>query len=342
MILRARTFPTPGSDSSTDETFIFPTMSSPCLARTSRSVIFSDFRWPLSSARALRASAALASACLRCSSVRVGSGMLPPSSSGPSGRDAGGIISTPPRRQQSDAPVTSAFRRVVNLNVKVSAQSLPGSSGPCASWTSSPSTRFGRSSSTCNVARGRSAHWSQLHGPVQGPRLAFTERRFVVPERYKQWPQAHLHTQWPGEGKAGDASFDQFYASQVPAIQDFTLQQTLNRDALVPLLDTIGPAVLLTHSQSGAFGWPVADRRPNLLKAIVAVEPNGPPFFDVENVPAPEWFRDAATPARPWGITAAPLAYSPAARNAPTPAEKTTSRGGKFPNFSTAGSIIPT
>ena len=29
MILRARTLPTPGSDSSTDETFIFPTMSLP-------------------------------------------------------------------------------------------------------------------------------------------------------------------------------------------------------------------------------------------------------------------------------------------------------------------------
>src|SRR2546422_2904407 len=41
------------------------------------------------------------------------------------------------------------------------------------------------------VARGRSAHWSQVHGPVQGPRLNFTEQRFVAPERYKQWPQAH-------------------------------------------------------------------------------------------------------------------------------------------------------
>src|SRR5262245_28567116 len=29
------------------------------------------------------------------------------------------------------------------------------------------------------VARGRSAHWSQVHGPVQGPRFNFTEQRFV-------------------------------------------------------------------------------------------------------------------------------------------------------------------
>jgi pimeloyl-ACP methyl ester carboxylesterase len=84
----------------------------------------------------------------------------------------------------------------------------------------------------------------------------------------------------------------------------------------VALLDKIGPSILLTHSQSGAFGWPVADGRPDLVKAILAVEPNGPPFFNVENIPAPEWFRDAAAKARPWAITAVPLAYSPPAAKA--------------------------
>ena len=37
------------------------------------------------------------------------------------------------------------------------------------------------------------------------------------------------------------------------------------------LLDRIGPAILLTHSQSGTFGWLVADARPNLAKAIIAM-----------------------------------------------------------------------
>src|SRR5215471_21843769 len=103
------------------------------------------------------------------------------------------------------------------------------------------------------VARGRSAYWSQSYGPVQGPRFNFTERRFVAPERFKQWPQAHLHNQWPGEGKPGDPAFDQFYASQFPSLASFPRQQELNRDALVALLDKIGPAILLTHSQSGSF-----------------------------------------------------------------------------------------
>ncbi|OLC34398.1 MAG: hypothetical protein AUH28_09225 [Acidobacteria bacterium 13_1_40CM_56_16] len=163
--------------------------------------------------------------------------------------------------------------------------------------------------------RGRAAYLADLYGGVTPPSLDNVQRRFVAPERYRLWPQARLHTQWPGTGAAGDAVFDQFYASQLPSIQDFTLQQVLNRDAIVALLDRIGPAIVLTHSQSGAFGWPVADRRPDLVKAIVAVEPNGPPFFDITNVPAPEWFRDSATQTRPWGVTAVPLSYAPPANN---------------------------
>src|SRR5215469_17608225 len=103
------------------------------------------------------------------------------------------------------------------------------------------------------VARGRSAHWAQANGPVSSANLTRLEQRFVAPERFDQWPQAHLHTQWPGAGKPGDPSFDQFYASQFPSLADFPLQQALNRDAAVALLDRIGPAVLLVHSQSGAF-----------------------------------------------------------------------------------------
>ena len=163
--------------------------------------------------------------------------------------------------------------------------------------------------------RGRAAYLADLYGGVTPPSLDNAQRRFVAPERYMLWPQARLHTQWPGTGAPGDAVFDQFYASQLPSIQDFTLQQVLNADAIVALLDRIGPAIVLTHSQSGAFGWPVADRRPDLVKAIVAVEPNGPPFFDITNVPAPEWFRDSATQTRPWGVTAVPLSYAPPAKN---------------------------
>jgi pimeloyl-ACP methyl ester carboxylesterase len=164
--------------------------------------------------------------------------------------------------------------------------------------------------------RGRAAYENDVYGRVAPINLNNTETRFVAPERFNLWPQARLHTQWPGQGAPEDPVFDQFFASQMPSIQDFALQQSLNRDAIVALLEKIGPAILLTHSQSGAFGWPVADARPDLVKAIVAVEPNGPPFFAIENIPSPEWFRDAASSTNIWGITAVPLAYSPPASKA--------------------------
>src|SRR5215471_2752874 len=164
--------------------------------------------------------------------------------------------------------------------------------------------------------RGRAAYEMERYGSLSTLSLEGTQQRFVAPERYNLWPQARLHTQWPGEGKPGDPIFDQFYASQVPSLGDFTLQQVLNRDAILDLLTRIGPSILLTHSQSGAFGWPVADAKPDLVRAIVAVEPNGPPFYNVENTGAPRWFRDAATMQRPWGVTADPLTYSPPAAKA--------------------------
>src|SRR5881296_2472153 len=73
--------------------------------------------------------------------------------------------------------------------------------------------------------RGRAAYEADRYGPATRVNLDTTENRFAAPERFKLWPQAHLHTQWPGPGTPGDPSFDQFYASQVPSIADFSLQQ---------------------------------------------------------------------------------------------------------------------
>ncbi|HXJ00449.1 MAG TPA: alpha/beta hydrolase [Micropepsaceae bacterium] len=155
--------------------------------------------------------------------------------------------------------------------------------------------------------RGRST-LSSVYGKTAISSVATIEQRFTAPERAKMWPQAKLHTQWPGTGVAGDPAFDQFYAEQLQVIADFPKQQELNRDAEVALLDKIGPAIVLIHSQSGAFVWPIADARPNLVKAIVAVEPNGPPVYDVVYKGAPDYFSQGPL-TKPYGITAVPLTY---------------------------------
>jgi pimeloyl-ACP methyl ester carboxylesterase len=159
--------------------------------------------------------------------------------------------------------------------------------------------------------RGRSAVAS-IYGKTAISPVATIEQRFTAPERSNMWPQAKFHTQWPGTGVAGDPVFDQFYAEQLPSIADFPKQQELNRDAGAALLDRIGPAIVLIHSQSGAFVWPIADARPRLVKAIVAVEPSGPPVHDIVFKGAPSWFEDGPL-TKPYGITAVPLSYGGAA-----------------------------
>src|SRR5215831_8811964 len=64
-------------------------------------------------------------------------------------------------------------------------------------------------------SRGRSAVDPSAGG--RGPRSSSSsvEARHSVAERYNMWPQARLHTQWPGAGVARDSVFDQFYAAQV-------------------------------------------------------------------------------------------------------------------------------
>ena len=170
------------------------------------------------------------------------------------------------------------------------------------------------------VGRGRSPYWSEIYGPATPAHLDFVEQRFVAPEKYNLWPQAHLHTQWPGSGMRGDPIFDAFYATQVPMIADFTEQQELNRDALIDLLEKIGPAILLTHSQAGAYNWPVADARPALVKAILAVEPQGPPGHNVDFIGAPNYFKELtegpgaegrSAKAKVFGLGDVPLNYSP-------------------------------
>ena len=51
------------------------------------------------------------------------------------------------------------------------------------------------------------------------------------------------------------------------------------------------------------MGWLTADARPELVKAIVAVEPIGPPFMVDPNLGV----------SLDWGLTAAPMTFDPAA-----------------------------
>jgi len=163
--------------------------------------------------------------------------------------------------------------------------------------------------------RGRSSYQPDTDGTQAYPQVLSVQQRFTAPEKFNLWPQARLHTQWPGTGMAGDPNFDQFFASQVPFVQKPEVIQALNRDALAALIDKLGPVILMTHSQSGAYGWEAVDQRPGMVKALIQAEPSAPPVHDVEFLGAPEWFRDGAR-TRTWGLTAIPITYAPPAKDA--------------------------
>ena len=150
-------------------------------------------------------------------------------------------------------------------------------------------------------ARGRSAYHPQINGKLLAFSAEVIETLFTTPDG--NWPQAKKHTQWPGEGpnkgRIGDPVFDAFYATQVEYIGSDAETQELIQNASAALLDKIGPAILLTHSQAGVFGLVIADIRPQLVKGIIALEPSGPPYRNKK---------------RPWGITDIPLTYDPAGK----------------------------
>ncbi|PMD29900.1 alpha/beta-hydrolase [Hyaloscypha variabilis F] len=131
---------------------------------------------------------------------------------------------------------------------------------------------------------GRSAWDPDSSFPLRSVPAEYIENRMTATAHYKLWPQAHLHTQWPGTGKMGDPVFDSYYASTVPMLKSFSEQERCMKAAGAALLDKVGSAILIAHSQGGMLAWSLADERPQLVKALIA---------------------------RPWALTTIPLTYSP-------------------------------
>jgi pimeloyl-ACP methyl ester carboxylesterase len=146
---------------------------------------------------------------------------------------------------------------------------------------------------------GRSPFHPDLHGPFPARATVYTglERQFSAPEKAPMpyGPQATLHTQWPGSGVMGDPTVDQVIAGQGGSfLGDLEATHAVWAQRGGELLDRIGPSIVMAHSAGGPSSWIYANARPNLVKAIVGVEPAGPPFGNLR-----------------WGVTASPMVYDP-------------------------------
>ena len=220
--------------------------------------------------------------------------------------------------------------------------------------------------------RGRSAYT-----PGDGKLDTFSAEEmammFTAVQKLPLWPQARLHTQWPGvsfallifathfahraqestlffysitiniiltsehrqeakETKSSTLSSLQMFLtktirytlsppySQLSSKPSQSEVQSMMQAAGATLLDKIGPAILITHSEGGPLGFIVADARPDLVKKLISVEPEGPPFKNR--------FPPGLTVVRPYGLTVIPIAYDPAVTDASPLANKETESAG--------------
>ncbi len=135
---------------------------------------------------------------------------------------------------------------------------------------------------------GRSPYHPDALGPSHEPNVPPYEGLITTPVVFNT-------AQWPGPGGMNDPFIDQFMACEYGNTSDEAFHSSLVWPGGAELLDRIGPSILFVHAFGGFFAWGVADRRPNLVKAIFCMEINGNPF---------------ARQLR-WGLTAGPMTYDP-------------------------------
>jgi pimeloyl-ACP methyl ester carboxylesterase len=129
--------------------------------------------------------------------------------------------------------------------------------------------------------RGKSGYFPNAYGPqAANPSPTSVKQLFTAPELTVplQWPEAALHTQWPGgygSGVPGQYAFDQFFASQVANMPSNDQALDLTTEAVTDLIAKIGPSIIITHSMSGPTSWKIPQANPGKIKAVLAVEPSG-------------------------------------------------------------------
>jgi pimeloyl-ACP methyl ester carboxylesterase len=108
-----------------------------------------------------------------------------------------------------------------------------------------------------------------------------SQPRFVLwlDERiWARWGLGPAYGERFDDGKFPLQSIEQLMAAFAPVVSETVPlrdQARGNAEGIIALLEKVGPAVLLTHSASGLDGFRVAKERPELVEAIVTVEPVG-------------------------------------------------------------------
>jgi pimeloyl-ACP methyl ester carboxylesterase len=151
-------------------------------------------------------------------------------------------------------------------------------------WDTTPDGREGFR--TLFVRRGFSVY--VLDQPRRGPAGKTTvaaevpatanEQWFFNQFRLGEWPDLYAGVQFSPD----PAALEQFFRGMVPDTGPIDAGVLVAGASAA--LDRTGPAVLVTHSHAGGFGWQTAMRHPN-VKAVVSFEPGSGYVFPEGEVP---------------------------------------------------------
>jgi len=148
---------------------------------------------------------------------------------------------------------------------------------------------------------GKSPYHPDLHGPFPTQNITLDNISARFTSQAAVQPNANQfvknHNQWPGTGAVGSPELAQLVSSQGGSfIQPAAKAHEVWRERGAMLLDKIGPAIIMTHSAGGPFGWLVAEARPGLVKGIIVIEGAGGSPFSQQTL---------------WGLSTIPVTYDP-------------------------------
>ncbi|KAK2607480.1 hypothetical protein N8I77_006148 [Diaporthe amygdali] len=191
-----------------------------------------------------------------------------------------------------------------------------GTSG--VSWLNTPDNRKGLASYFVEqgyqiyivdqASVGRSTQTDLDSFPMSaGTTAENTEKSFSGPQHFPDlYPQAVLHTQFPGTGLRGDPYFEQFQRAVLPYSTNSTSVENVMRESGCELLSIIGPSYLISHSAGAIYPILMSNDCGDYVAGNINFESSTTPFF------FPSTGSLSGTVTRAWGLTDVPIDYEPA------------------------------
>ncbi|KAF2125528.1 alpha/beta-hydrolase [Dothidotthia symphoricarpi CBS 119687] len=156
-----------------------------------------------------------------------------------------------------------------------------------------------------SVGLGRSAEADLTNFPMSaGSTAQLIEQGFTGVKYYNAYPQAQLHTQFPGSGRVGDPIFENFKKQLVPYPLNTTAFELGLRASGCALLELIGPSYLIAHSAGAGTNMMLSNDCPQYVAGNINLEGSTIPFY---------WYSYGTTgyASNPYGLTTTPLDYDP-------------------------------